>query len=94
MMVGVRALFLLSCLALTAAYGWWVTHPMGAQRHYKQLRAQITKQEQKNHQARKENDVLRRKIMALRYDQRAAEQAARDHLFLAKPNEVVVICPK
>ncbi|GEM_PF-2410986 len=94
MNVGVRILFLLSCMAITAAYGWWVTHPTGPQRSYQQMRAQINQQHQQNHFARRENDVLRRKITALRYDQRAAEQAARDHLFLTKPNEIVVICPK
>jgi cell division protein FtsB len=94
MMVGVRILFLLACVAITATYGWWVTHPAGAQRRYQELRTQLTKQHQQNHFARQENDVLRRKITALRYDQRAAEQAARDHLFLTKPNEIIVICPK
>ena len=55
-----------------------------AQREYDQARASI-------HQLRRQNSDLRERVRRLREDPAAIEEAARRHLGLVKPGEVLVI---
>lgn len=86
--------FLIGLVVATWGVVWWVSHQSKAPHNYRWFVKELPKQKSVNQQLKRKNQHLRRKVMALRYDQRTIAREIRDQLSLSKKGEVILYLPK
>lgn len=86
--------FLSALVALTVGVVWWVSHQSTAPQNYRWFARKIPQQQRANEKLRRQNQHLRRKVMALRYDHRTIAREIREQLSLSKKGELIIYLPR
>ena len=85
-------LLLLFCCSLGSS--WWLLYHSKAAKNHKWFQQKVVQQQKQNADLKRHNQLLKRRVMALKYDHRVIERTARDHLSLTREGEIILILPR